>query len=407
MTAPIQLAAILVRHDLTQAALAAHLGIARSTVNAWVNHGRAPGGIGTRTTRQGGRPSAPIDPTDVTAWLIEHGVPQEEASGWGRPTHQEEVAGVGAPAGSHPRKATHTQETIDMLLRRQPLHQATRRAFRLTCDPFARDLESHEDVFLSPDIRYVREAMLATARHGGLLAVVGESGSGKTTLLDDLEDRIAREGLPILLVRPDVTGMELSDTRGKVLRVGHIQEAVIHALAPDASLRQSPEARATQMRAALIGAREAGQVVCVAFDEAHAMPVSTLKHLKRLLEVKRGFTRLLSVILLGQPELGIRLSERNPEVREVVQRCEVVTLDPLTDHLSSYLGHKLAAAGRDLTDLITDDGMEALRLRLGIGAREQRPVAYPLLVGNLFAAALNVAAEIGQPQITAATVGRV
>ncbi|EIF40638.1 MAG: hypothetical protein E6Z67_05770 [Haemophilus parainfluenzae] len=29
-------------------------------------------------------------------------------------------------------------------------------------------------------------------------------------------------------------------------------------------------------------------------------------------------------MLIGQPELKLKLSERNTEVREVVQRCEVV-----------------------------------------------------------------------------------
>lgn len=295
-----------------------------------------------------------------------------------------------------------------MLLRRQPVGQATRAHFGLSCDPFSRDLASHEDVFESPDIRYVRESMWTTARHGGLLAVVGESGSGKTTLLDDIEDRIERDSAPVVLVRPDVTGMEASDTRGRVLRVAHIQEALIHALTPDAPLRQSPEARANQLKATLIAARDAGKSVCLAFDEAHAMPIPTLKHLKRLLEIKRGFTRLLAIILVGQPELGIRLSERNPEVREVVARCEVVTLDPLDDQLAAYLRWKLQPAGRELDALIDTAGLDALRAKLGItAARAQGSRAYPLLVGNLFAACLNQAALAKAPQITAGVVGSI
>lgn len=297
-----------------------------------------------------------------------------------------------------------------MLLRRQPIHQAARNHFGLRCDPFARDLETAEDVYITQDIRYVREAMRSTATHGGLLAVVGESGSGKTTLLDDMEDWISREDRPMRLIRPDVTGMEASDRRGRTLRVAHIQEAILHGLAPDARLRQSPEARANQVRDTLIAARESGLRVCVAVDEGHAIPVPTLKHFKRLLEIKQGFHRLLSIILLGQPELGMRLSPRNPEVREVVQRCEVVTLDPLDDDLEGYLAHKLAAAGRDLRDLIPPDAIDALRERLGItGPQGQRTGsrAYPLAVGNLVAAAINLSAEAGAPVVTAAAVRRV
>ncbi len=395
-----RLPALLAAHRLTRADLAAGLALAPSTVTHWLRDGRRP---------------AAATQEQVQGWLTAQGVPEDEAAAWDQAppppaprTGRAEGKAVGVGAATPAGQSTDDTGDPDMLLRRQPIGQATRTHFGLSCDPFSRDLVSHKDVFASPDIHYVRESMWTTARHGGLLAVVGESGSGKTTLLDDIEDRIVRDSAPVVLVRPDVTGMEASDTRGRVLRVAHIQEALIHALTPDAALRQSPEARANQLKAALIAARDADKSVCLAFDEAHAMPIATLKHLKRLLEIKRGFTRLLSIILVGQPELGIRLSERNPEVREVVARCEVVTLDPLDDQLAAYLRWKLQPAGRDLDALIDAAGLDALRAKLGItAARAGGSRAYPLLVGNLFAACLNQAAVAKAPRITAAVVGSI
>lgn len=61
------------------------------------------------------------------------------------------------------------------------------------------------------------------------------------------------------------------------------------------------------------------------------MPLPTLKHLKRFFELKRGFERLLGIVLIGQIELAVKLSENNPAVREVVRPCEVVTLQPLAN----------------------------------------------------------------------------
>lgn len=384
------LAALLQQHRLTSRALALALGLAPSSISHWL--------------RQGRRPRA-ADTAVVAAWLIAQGVPAEAAWAWDA---GQKEAGSGVHSRSGQSSDDDDTEDNTMLMRRQPLGQATRAWFQLTCDPFSRDLERLEDVFEPPDARYVTQSMWSAVRDGGLLAVVGESGAGKTTLLDALEERIVQTAEPVVLVRPAVAGMEASEGRGQVLRVAHLQEALIHALDPAARLRQSPQARAEQLRRALIGAREAGQRVCLAIDEAHAMPQSTLRHLKRLSEIKRGLTRLLSIIILGQPELGVRLSERAPELREVVQRCAVVTLDPLDDRLEAYYQHKLKPAGVDLGAIADRGALDAIRTKLGMGVKNQRSHAYPLAAGNLLAACLNLAADIGQPApITAATVGRI
>ncbi|XLM22759.1 AAA family ATPase, partial [Chromobacterium piscinae] len=86
----------------------------------------------------------------------------------------------------------------------------------------------------------------------------------------------------------------------------------------------------------------AGYRHCLVIDEAHSLPIPTLKHLKRFFELELGFKKLLSIILIGQPELKVKLSERDAAVREVVQRCEMVELAPLEGgRLEEYLKFKL------------------------------------------------------------------
>ena len=46
--------------------------------------------------------------------------------------------------------------------------------------------------------------------------------------------------------------------------------------------------------------------------------------------------------IIVDPELKLKLSERNTEVREVVQRCEVVELAPLDAELENYVAFRLA-----------------------------------------------------------------
>jgi len=100
-------------------------------------------------------------------------------------------------------------------------------------------------------------------------------------------------------------------------------------------------------------------------------------------------------------------------VREVVQRCEVVELLPLDARLEDYLKFKLARVGKTLADVIDAGGIDALREKLTVntGRREAgKPVRdtvsllYPLAVNNLLTGALNLAADLGAPKVTADVV---
>lgn len=134
-------------------------------------------------------------------------------------------------------------------------------------------------------------------------------------------------------------------------------------------------------------------------EEAHSLPIPTLKHLKRFIELENGFTPLLSIILIGQDELKNKLAENNQEVREVVQRCEIVTLEPFTQTtLVDYLQHRCRAAGRTLPEFIDESGIDAIctKLTRNVGRNKQsESLLYPLAVGNLITGALNAAAELG------------
>ena len=300
-----------------------------------------------------------------------------------------------------PAHTTNESEDENMLLRKATLTQAARQAFGLARDPFNDEIHSADDVFATPDIRYVREAMYQTAAHGGFVAVVGESGAGKSTLREDLADRIQREGRPIMMIEPYVLAMEDNDIKGKTLKAVHIAEAVLEAVAPGESPKRSPEARFRQIHRALQESAKAGNKHVLVIEEAHGMPLPTLKHLKRFFELKQGFERLLGIVLIGQTELAQTLSENNPAVREVVQRCEVVTLQPLTDgQLAGYLKHTFARAGADLAAVLDDSAIDAVSERLNQRQRTQRGVVetsllYPLAVNNLVSAAINQAVELG------------
>jgi len=313
-----------------------------------------------------------------------------------------------APSGN----ATPLERCIEMLLRKQTLSDAARRKFGIFRDPFEDPTEARE-VYLSRDIRYVREALWQVAAgNTKFLALIGESGSGKSTLREELEERLRLENRPVRLIQPYVLAMEDSDRKGQYLRSDHIAEAILHAVASGESPRRSPEARFRQVHEALIASSRVGVQHLLVIEEAHGLPIPTLKHLKRFLELKDGMRRLLSVLLIGQPELRDKLDERRASVREVAQRCQIVGLPPLDANLGEYLAHRFTAAGLDLAAVVEPAAIDALmqaltiRQRTGAGPNEIAVISltHPLVANNLLTAAINQAATLGAPRVTAELV---
>ena len=384
----LQLKAVLSDARIPQGRLAAAVGISRPALNGLINHGHLPTGCDHVAVRSA-----------ITQYLVQHGAP---AADW----HLQEKGPtcVNTPAPVSPPQdpncnAEINDEEESMLLRYQALTPQARKHFGLSCNPFA-DPASAEDVFLSPDIRYVRESMQQVARHGGFAAVIGESGAGKTTLREEMLDRIQREEQAVIVIQPYVLASEGSDNVGKTLRSHHIAEAIMTSVAPLAKVKSSPEARFHQLHTALRDSARAGHSHVLVIEEAHSLPLPTLKHLKRFRELKDGLRPLLSVILIGQPELALKLSEHNPEVREVVQRIEIITLPPLDNHLEEFLQHRFKRAQVPMERVMDRSAIDALRVKL-MPTRDEGSLLYPLAVQNAMTAAINRAASLGVPVVTA------
>ncbi|TXI17662.1 MAG: ExeA protein [Roseateles sp.] len=296
-----------------------------------------------------------------------------------------------------------------MLLQNQPLTLEARQHFGLPRSPFVDDVQTPDDVFQTPSVRYVRAALMDCANHHGFIAVVAESGAGKSTLAEDLEERIKASGHEIVVIRPYVLAMEQNDAKGKTLKSSHIAEAIAAQLDPQLKIKSSPEARFAQVHQLLKASRRAGRRHLLLIEEAHCLPTATLKHLKRFLELKDGMQRLIGVALIAQPELRDRLNSQNPEVREVMQRCEIVELAPLEGELEGYLRHKFARFDLKFEDVFAPDAVDAIRARLvhvprGGKLTDARSICHPLVVNNLVARAMNAAARAAWPKVDAQVI---
>ena len=376
-------------HNVNQNTLSKPMCVSVSAVNLFVNHGQRP----------------KKNPEQFQAKFIE----LLEAKGIAADQIQQAIDAANAIAANDQAasndKADDTQQEQLMLLRKQTLTPAAKKHFRLFKNIFDEPIRSAAELFNNGDINYVRESMWQAAKgNSSFIAVVGQSGAGKTTLHRELNDRIEREREPTIVIEPYPTGMEDNDLKGKTLKASHIAESILATLAPSTNAKRSPEARFRQIHNLLKESSRAGHHHLLIIEEAHSLPIPTLKHLKRFLELENGFTPLLSIILIGQDELKIKLAENNPEVREVVQRCEIVTLEPFTQTtLVDYLQHRCKAADRKLSDFIDESGLDAIctKLTRNVGRKNQHEsLLYPLAVGNLITGAMNVAADLGVPVVT-------
>lgn len=295
-----------------------------------------------------------------------------------------------------------------MLLSKQSLSPAARRHFKLIRDPFD-DPRSEREVFLTDDARYVLGSMMDAALHGNFLAVVGESGSGKTTLRRLMLERLKTEGENVIIIEPYILTTGGHGKDAKPLRAGHIAEAILAAVAPGRRVPASSEARSRLLHEQLRQSNRGGNRHLLLIEEAHDLHTHTLKSLKRFFELEDGLQRLLSIVLIGQTELGVKLSSSGADVREVVQRCDVVPLPPLRD-VPGYIRHRFNCAGVEVDSVFEPDSLDELRQRLIVsrgGKAGGTDLAYPLAVANLATRSMNLAASIGEPLVTADVVRQV
>jgi len=353
--------------------LAERLGWSRAGLNTLLNHGRWPKRADKEESKQ-----------TILEFLTERGLESEGAF------KKVAEARCNAPRPSATPEDSGITEDSEMLRRKEQLTPAARRHFGMTGDPFV-DPQSSEAVYLSAAGREAFDSIIGQALAGvGLLALIGESGSGKTTIKDMAVEYLLAHEKHVSVMQPYVQAMEETDTRGKTLKAGHIAETILRTLTPLAPLKSSPEARFNQVHVALrASSRNGGRHVLI-IEEAHCLPTPTLKHLKRFMELKDGLKSLVGIVLIGQPELATRLDPKHEEVREVSQRCVDVPLPALArTEMRAFLERRLGSVDR----VFEPGAVDALFDRL--------TYAFPLAVQNWVALAMNTAAGLGAPKVSA------
>ncbi len=220
----------------------------------------------------------------------------------------------------------------------------------------------HEKPFsLSPNPRYLffaqghREA-LAHLRYGieegeGFIAVTGEVGTGKSTLCRTLIESLGPATEVAFLFNPPRSATEL-----------------LHAIAMEFGLEPAGHQRHAlndQLNRFLLERKQQGKRVLLIIDEAQNLDVHVLEEIRLLSNLETASSKLIQIILLGQPELDRKLD--STELRQLRQRISVRWfLTPLSrEETEAYVVHRLEVAAGGPRPIFDRGALRELHKRSG------------------------------------------
>ena len=212
---------------------------------------------------------------------------------------------------------------------------------------------------------------LTTAR--GLTLLLGEAGTGKTTLvqsaLSELKDGTVKF---VLLSNPTLTRPEF-------------YEFLARAFGLSEGAGSSKTRFLFDLRRELHDRQAAGVLSALIIDEAQSVPYELLEEVRLLSNIETTTTKLLNVVLAGQPELADRLNESS--LRQLKQRislrCELKPMD--LPETAAYIAGRLRIAGGKPEQIFTREAIGAvLQASSGI-ARTVNVVCDNALIGGFAA----------------------
>src|SRR3954466_7985086 len=209
---------------------------------------------------------------------------------------------------------------------------------------------------LSPDPEYlypsrVHQEALSYLRYGletqaGFVVITGEIGSGKTTLLQTL-----------------LRNLDSQTTVGRIVNTMLEPRELLETIMIDFGLAPSGKSKPLLLRDLaqyLVDQRLAGRLVLLVIDEAQNLSLAALEELRMLSNLETEKSKLLQIVLVGQPNLRDKLAA--PELEQLRQRITVsYHLTPLdAEETHNYINHRLRHAAlatplefpREATDLI-------------------------------------------------------
>ncbi len=211
---------------------------------------------------------------------------------------------------------------------------------------------------LVPNARYlfltgVQREALSTLQYAltgpaGLTLLLGDAGTGKTTLVRTAMATLGDDRVEcVLLSNPTLTRDEFYESLAEGFKLGH--EAM-----------ESKATFLTALRARAEDRQREGKLTAIMLDEAQSLPDELLEEVRLLSNLETSTSKLLNVVLAGQPELGDRLNQTS--LRQLKQRislrCQLRAFD--LPETAAYLAGRLRIAGGSPADIFTREAVAAI-----------------------------------------------
>jgi len=204
-------------------------------------------------------------------------------------------------------------------------------------------------LFLSPRQREgLSNLRYALATSKGFMLMLGDAGTGKTTLV---RTALALSGgtpsRHVLLTNPTLDRDEF-------------YQMLAHEFGLSEEARTSKTRFLFELQRDVEARFATGGITALIIDEAQSMPHALLEEIRLLGNIETTTTKLLNIVLCGQPELGERLNDVS--LRQLKQRialrCE---LHPLTlGETAAYISGRLRTAGGKPSEIFTRETVMAI-----------------------------------------------
>ena len=188
--------------------------------------------------------------------------------------------------------------------------------------------------------------LYAAMSNKGFLLLTGDVGTGKTVLLNALRDRLNSSFTTISISNPRLSTADLYRTLYYSLKF---------------PVRYKSKALFLQNLQTHLRQRAAkGQRVLLVIDEAQALSPNLLEELRLLSNMETPKQKLLTIFLVGQPELRKRLAR--PDLRALYQRITIhCDLRPLAEKDTvMYIARRLRVAGAENPNLFNRKALKKI-----------------------------------------------